>query len=590
MSGFIAYQVFLKNPAQAVEPFNPGNIMSDHVMSDYNSMTESEIQAFLKSKNHCNDRGIERAKLYPKVHYNIRDGHFVCMADDTFNGETAAHIIWQAAQDFKINPRVIIVLLQKEQGLITDTWPHSGQYQAATGYGCPDTAACDEQYYGLKNQIRNAAKLFRTVLNGGWTNYPVGNNYIQYNPNPACGGSNVYIENRATSALYRYTPYQPNAGALAAGWGTAHCGAYGNRNFYLYYTNWFGSAQSDVVITSPLKIEEDDTSLVSNGRKVTVSFTIKNNTNAKKNIGKMAVIVRNSDGKNYDFVPQAITLSPYSEYKYSSSQIISEAGVYNFSIGNFRDNVGWSYDYPESYGESIIRNARKTIIDNLTISNQQALDVYENEQQTVSFNIVNNTAYDSEISGYVIRDGSKIVKTVEKTIKIPPHQNSVVAEKINTGNAVGKRKITIKYLKDKKEYSFIKSTSLTFEVKPAVLITQGLTFDKEKVGEKAIASFKIKNFSSVVQPLQERLCFILRGPRGQNLDLGCLDAKTIAPQQELVFNESFTPQETGNHYATLQMYSPAKGWRNAESLPKLTNKESTSLTFEVKPAVLITQG
>ena len=223
--------------------FNPGNIISDGVMGNYASMTEAEIQTFLKSKNRCNDTNISKAKLYPHLQYNIRDGRFVCMADESFGGESAAKIIWQAAQDYKINPQVLIVLLQKEQGLVTDTWPNHIQYRSATGYGCPDTADCDARYYGFKNQVRWAASLFRTVLNGGWTNYPVGDNYVQYNPNKACGGSIINIENRATSALYRYTPYQPNPGALAAGYGAAPCGAYGNRNFYLYFTDWFGDNQ-----------------------------------------------------------------------------------------------------------------------------------------------------------------------------------------------------------------------------------------------------------------------------------------------------------------------------------------------------------
>lgn len=245
--------IVIKNKSYAtLDGFSAGNIISDYVMSDYSSMTESQIQSFLKSKNSCNDSD------FSKIHkidgavgyyygtngtytYNIRYGHFVCMADDTFDGETAAHIIWQAAQDYKINPQVIIVLLQKEQGLITDTYPNNVQYRSATGYACPDTAACDSQFYGIKNQIRKAASLFRNVLDGGWTNYPVGANYIQYNPSASCGGSVVTIENRATSALYRYTPYQPNSAALAAGWGTATCGAYGNRNFYNYFTSWFGT-------------------------------------------------------------------------------------------------------------------------------------------------------------------------------------------------------------------------------------------------------------------------------------------------------------------------------------------------------------
>ena len=236
--------------AGVLDGFNPGNIISDYVMSNYTSMTEAEIQAFLKSKNHCNNTDIYLANYYPWVTYSIKDGLFVCMADDLFddgNGgkTTAAHLIWQAAQDYRINPQVLIVLLQKEQGLITDTWPNSVQYRGATGFGCPDTAPCDAEYYGLKNQLENAAWLFRAVLDGGWTNYPVGWNYVQYNPNKACGGTNVYIENRATSSLYRYTPYQPNTSALAAGYGLGDaCGAYGNRNFYLYFTEWFGNPQS----------------------------------------------------------------------------------------------------------------------------------------------------------------------------------------------------------------------------------------------------------------------------------------------------------------------------------------------------------
>ena len=235
--------------------FKAGNIMSDVVMRNYNSMSESDIQAFLKAKGSCDvSLSAWRSKLagspvgnysevYPPYTWHVVNGKFVCLADENINGESAAHIIYQAAQDYHINPQVLIVLLQKEQGLITDGLPNSFQYRSATGYGCPDTAKCSSTYYGFKNQVRNAASLFNTVLSGGWTNYPVGWNEIRYSPNAACGSSRVYVENLATSALYRYTPYQPNAGALAAGTGTAACGAYGNRNFYIYFSDWFGSTQ-----------------------------------------------------------------------------------------------------------------------------------------------------------------------------------------------------------------------------------------------------------------------------------------------------------------------------------------------------------
>ena len=237
--------------AASLANFDAGNIISDYVMGNYNSMSESDIQNFLTSKNSCDDtdydyyRALSNGSSYE---WHWADGHFICLSEEKFgdgetigSGDTAAHIIYQAAQDYKINPQVLIILLQKETGLITDPIPNNGDYRKATGYGCPDTAACSSKYYGFKNQVRHAAALFRDVLDGGWTNYPLGNNYIQYNPNSGCGGSTVNIQNLATSALYRYTPYQPNSGALEAGYGTAYCGSYGNRNFYLYFNDWFGS-------------------------------------------------------------------------------------------------------------------------------------------------------------------------------------------------------------------------------------------------------------------------------------------------------------------------------------------------------------
>lgn len=244
--------------ATSLDKFDPGYIISDYAMGNYKSMSEKQIQEFLTSKNGCTNK--DKA-LYDTLAatwgdsgytWHFEKDHFVCLSEEKFGdgevigeGETAAHIIWQAAQDYQINPQVLLVLLQKETSLITDPYPNNRDYRKATGYGCPDTAACSEKYYGFKNQIRNAASLFHSVLSGGWTNYPLGKNYIQYNPNKDCGGSEVDIRSLATSALYRYTPYQPNEGAIKAGYGTASCGAYGNRNFYLYYEDWFGGIRDE---------------------------------------------------------------------------------------------------------------------------------------------------------------------------------------------------------------------------------------------------------------------------------------------------------------------------------------------------------
>jgi hypothetical protein len=170
----------------------------------------------------------------------------LCKGSISSGIKTGAQIIYDVSQACGINPQVLIVLLQKEQSLITDDWPWSIQYRSATGYGCPDTAPCDSEYYGFFNQVYQAAKAFRRYeANPNGYNYKANrNNFILYNPNSACGGSNIFIQNQATANLYIYTPYQPNSAALNNLYGTGDsCSAYGNRNFWRMFNDWFGSTQ-----------------------------------------------------------------------------------------------------------------------------------------------------------------------------------------------------------------------------------------------------------------------------------------------------------------------------------------------------------
>lgn len=246
------YVISQQVKASPVVGFKSGRIIDDAIFTNKNSMSAAQIQEFLNGKvPACDTQGSQPSEFGggTRAEWAAARGYyppFTCLKDFSEGGRTSAQIIYDTAQEFSINPQVLIVLLQKEQGLVLDTWPIPGssQYRTATGYGCPDTAACDSQYYGLTNQIRWAATMFRAIINNSptwYTPYIIGNNYVQYNPDSNCGGSNVFIENRATQALYNYTPYQPNQGALDAGWSQVNCGAYGNRNFYLYFTDWFGN-------------------------------------------------------------------------------------------------------------------------------------------------------------------------------------------------------------------------------------------------------------------------------------------------------------------------------------------------------------
>ena len=123
---FFATRGMQRSSAAAVQGFNPGNIINDAVMSDYNSMTKDEIQAFLTSKNSCNNRSYDQyiylKGRYPHLDWHFEDGHFICLSEERFGdgttigeGQTAAEIIYDAAQDYQINPRVLIVLLEKNK-------------------------------------------------------------------------------------------------------------------------------------------------------------------------------------------------------------------------------------------------------------------------------------------------------------------------------------------------------------------------------------------------------------------------------------------------------------------------------------------
>jgi len=202
-------------------------------------------------------------------------------------GQSAAQIIWNAAQTYTINPQVLITTLQKEQGLVTDDWPWMNEYEIAMGYACPDGAPCNSQYFGFANQISNAAWQFRRYLtNPNNYNFVVGNDTIPYNPSPSCGSSVVNIQNQATAALYDYTPYQPNAGALSgvsdtSPGGTATCGAYGNRNFWWYFNTWFGSSlASDYQWSVVSQQYSSNTTDIVAGQTTTLTLVAKNIGNA----------------------------------------------------------------------------------------------------------------------------------------------------------------------------------------------------------------------------------------------------------------------------------------------------------------------
>lgn len=185
--------------------FDPNYILSDAELTDSQSMDLNQIQAFL-----------ERGTL---ADYKT--------ADWEGKTRTAAEIIWRASQSHGINPKFLLVLLQKEQSLIEDPDPTTKQYDWATGYGvCDDCSMSDSglsRWQGFGKQINSAALQFTEGYMADIDSRGV--TAGKYGPGVPITIDNTTVTplNAATAAMYAYTPH-----------------LHGNSNFTIIWDRWFG--------------------------------------------------------------------------------------------------------------------------------------------------------------------------------------------------------------------------------------------------------------------------------------------------------------------------------------------------------------
>lgn len=248
--------------AQAVtgSDFNAGYIVSDDNFFNGNAMSVAEIQNFLEAKEPGTCGNSMCLKNYHTDTYSI-PADPMCQAYPGAGNESAATIIYKVATTCGISPKTILVTLQKEQGLITKLTPSQSAMDHAMGAMCPDTAACDPAWAGFFKQVHGGAYWMKRYTQPAGTgagtvyysrfdlSYPVGKTTAisTYPGNHApngdyCSPQAVTVQNRATHVLYVYTPYTPNAAALAHLGSTGdECSSYGNRNFWYYWSVWFGT-------------------------------------------------------------------------------------------------------------------------------------------------------------------------------------------------------------------------------------------------------------------------------------------------------------------------------------------------------------
>jgi len=175
--------------------FDTDTVISESNFRDWDSMTADDIQAFLDAQP-----GTLKS-------YTARD----------HNGRvtTTAQMVAEAARAWRINPRVILVKLQKEQSLLADKNPTRRQYDWAMGCGKADSRTF-YQYQGFGKQIWfGASKLDKNA--GPW----------RPGITMKIDGSQISPTNSSTYSLYKYTPHFR-----------------GTMSFWMLYWRYFGDPLS----------------------------------------------------------------------------------------------------------------------------------------------------------------------------------------------------------------------------------------------------------------------------------------------------------------------------------------------------------
>lgn len=205
--------------AANIDPdFNPNNIITDSQLLNSSTMTISDIQSFLESHNSylANYRTIDtygQVKTAAEIIYNASVNNYNCEGVELSDKPTELEKKQKCKAITTVNPQFLLILLQKEQSLVTENNPTRRQLDWATGYGCPDGGSCNPYWQGFGKQVNSAALQFWWYIQSPQQyNYKTGKSYTFSNPYGTISQQTVTVvpENNATAALYNYTPHVYN--------------------------------------------------------------------------------------------------------------------------------------------------------------------------------------------------------------------------------------------------------------------------------------------------------------------------------------------------------------------------------------------
>lgn len=177
-------------PLAARAAVDPENLFPDSELERADAMTPGQIAAFLANKGGLG-----------QLSFQDVDGAT----------RSAAEIVWRVAQDYRINPKFLLALLQREQSLVETARPSQYQLDWAVGYARCDSCDVDHPlvaaYRGFARQLEGAAARIRghylaDLARTGTTQTGWGPGITK-----VVDGLAVTPLNRATAILYTYTPH-----------------------------------------------------------------------------------------------------------------------------------------------------------------------------------------------------------------------------------------------------------------------------------------------------------------------------------------------------------------------------------------------
>jgi hypothetical protein len=205
-------------------------ILSDDNFRAVYAMSPADVQAMLeywepyaygsgKLASETPDAYYARTGTFPALRYLV-------IPDIDGVMKPASQIVYEAAVSNNISPRVMLVMLQKEQSLTQAANPTQRQLDRAVGAGCPDSGG--NKYPGFANQVRNGARLLSGYCEV--SGYP---NYGMYHAGVSMviDGQTLYPVNLTTYKLYVYNP---------------HLG--GNQNFWTIWNRYFGDPMGSAAV------------------------------------------------------------------------------------------------------------------------------------------------------------------------------------------------------------------------------------------------------------------------------------------------------------------------------------------------------